>query len=70
VYSPARLFLADDVTHLLCQEHGLLQKGNFSLPGCTRSKDKQKIPQQQQLIYGFLTVAGHVPTGHGLAGAC
>jgi hypothetical protein len=60
VYSPVHLFLADNVTHLLCQEHGLLQKGNCPLPDCTSSKDEQKIPQQLQLIYGFLTVAWQV----------
>jgi hypothetical protein len=60
VYSPAHLFLANNVTHLLCQKHGLLQKGNFSLPGCTRSKDKQKIPQQLQVMDDFLTVPWQV----------
>jgi hypothetical protein len=35
-------------------------KGKFSLPGCTSSKDKPKIPQQLQVIYDFLTVAWQV----------
>jgi len=70
VYSPAHFFLADNIIYLLCQEHGRLQKGNLSPAGCTRSKDKQKILQQLQLMYGFLAVAGHAPTRHVLAGPC